>query len=626
MTGARTLTRAGKGKSGAAGAMIPGRQPLSCRRVSTRCPPTDTRHPIPASVARIPPNFIDELLTRVDIVEVIEGRVPLKKAGRDWTACCPFHDERTPSFTVSPNKQFYHCFGCGAHGSAIRFLMEYDRLEFVDAVEELAKRAGLTVPYEQGKGPANRDDHSAGYAVLESAAAWFQRELARSQRARDYFEQRGVSAETAERFRLGYAPAGWDGLRTALAGSDGRQQELLRHGLLVQGDQGRQYDRFRDRVMFPILDRRGRPIAFGGRVLSPEDSPKYMNSPETPLFHKGRELFALWQARQANSKLARLIVVEGYMDVVALHQYGFTQAVATLGTATTREHAEVLFRNAADVFFCFDGDRAGRQAAWRAVESVLPRMTDGRQAWFVFLPDGEDPDSLVRQEGTEGFETRLRAATPLSGFFFNEIGHEVDTGTLDGKARLAERARPLLAQLPDGVFRDLMLAELTDRTGSTRMPAVANAAGAEGKAAPPRRTPAPRRSLVRHAIALLLQRPALAQTVQPPYPFAELQLAGLPLLIEVIELCQTRPDASTGSLLEHFAEREEHKALHALAILDLPGETAVWQAELDDILIRLRQLTEDQQIEALNARLASQPLSETDKARLRELHRRKAAR
>ncbi len=577
-------------------------------------------------MARIPPNFIDELLTRVDIVEVIEGRVPLKKAGRDWTACCPFHDERTPSFTVSPNKQFYHCFGCGAHGSAIRFLMEYDRLEFIDAVEELAKRAGLTVPYEQGKGPANRDDHSAAYTVLESVTDWFQRELARDQRARDYFAQRGVSAETAERFRLGYAPPGWDGLKNALAGSAARQQELLRHGLLVQGEQGRQYDRFRDRVMFPILDRRGRPIAFGGRVLSLEDNPKYMNSPETPLFHKGRELFALWQARQANSKLTRLIVVEGYMDVVALHQYGFSQAVATLGTATTREHAEVLFRNAPDVFFCFDGDRAGKQAAWRAVESVLPRMTDGRQAWFVFLPDGEDPDSLVRKEGTEGFETRLRGAMPLSEFFFLEIGREVDTGTLDGKARLAERARPLLAQLPDGVFRDLMLRELGERTGSTRMPAAANATAPETAATRPRRTPATRRSLVRHAIALLLQRPSLAQGIQPPYPFAELHMAGVPLLIELVELCHARPDASTGSLLEHFAEREEGKALHALAILDLPGETAIWQLELDDILVRLRLLSEDQQLDQLNARMATQPLSDAEKAQLRELHRRKATR
>jgi DNA primase len=369
---------------------------------------------------RIPEKFIDDLLARVDIVEVIEQRVPLKKAGRDWTARCPFHDERSPSFTVSPNKQFYHCFGCGAHGSAIKFLMEYDRMEFPDAVEELASRVGLKVPYEGGGKRAQAEDSADLYTVLDACAKFYQRELGKSDKARAYFDARGLDAATIERFGLGYSPDGWDGIKNALGTSTQRIALLEKGGMLTRGERGTPYDRFRDRVMFPIQDRRGRVIAFGGRILEKtEDSgAKYLNSPETPLFHKGQQLFALWQVRQAHSKIPRLIVVEGYMDVIALFQHGVTQAVATLGTATTRDHAELLFRNCADVYFCFDGDRAGRGAAWKAVESVLPRMRDGRQAFFLFLPDGEDPDSLVRKEGQAGFEQRLKDATPLSEFFF----------------------------------------------------------------------------------------------------------------------------------------------------------------------------------------------------------------
>jgi DNA primase len=568
---------------------------------------------------RIPSQFIDTLLARIDIVEVIEQRVPLKKAGRDWQACCPFHDERTPSFTVSPAKQFYHCFGCGAHGSAIRFLMEYDRLEFVDAIEELARRTGLEVPYEGGRNE-RRDEGGEAYAVLESATGFFERGLADSAVARAYFDQRGVDPELRQRFRLGYAPDGWDGLRRAVGTSPERLAELLRQGLLIEGGRNGSYDRFRDRVMFPIMDRRGRPIAFGGRVLAAAEGPKYMNSPETPLFHKGRELFGLWQARQAHAKLPRLLVVEGYMDVIALHQHGLTEAVATLGTATTREHAEVLFRNAADVYFCFDGDRAGRQAAWRAVESVLPRMTDGRQAWFVFLPDGEDPDSLVRSEGGDGLRARLAAATPLSTFFFAELAQDVELGSLDGKARLAERARPLLAQLPDGVFRDLMAAELKERTGSTRVPPPPTLA------VPPRagrRPPAPRRSLVRQAIGLLLQHPPLAQALEMPLRFAGLDQPGIGLLIELVELCRARPDANTAMLLEHFAGRDEGEALHRLALVEQPGQASIWREELLGAIRQLGLQAQDQRRAELQALYARGELDAAGKQELRELQARK---
>jgi len=567
---------------------------------------------------RIPEKFIDELLARVDIVDVIQERVPLKKAGRDWSARCPFHDERSPSFTVSPAKQFYHCFGCGAHGSAIGFLMNYDRLEFPDAVEELASRIGLKVPYEGGR-EAPREDTTDLYAILDAAAAFYRRQLAASESARAYFETRGLDETTIARFNLGYAPDQWDALKNALGTSAQRIALLEKAGMLSSGERGSKYDRFRHRVMFPILDRRGRTIAFGGRVLVKEDTPKYLNSPETPLFHKGRELFGLWQVREAHAKIPRLIVVEGYMDVISLHQAGLTQAVATLGTATTRDHAEILFRQCADVYFCFDGDRAGRQAAWRAVESVLPRMRDGRQAMFLFLPEGEDPDTLVRKEGAAGFEERLRNATPLSEFFFAEIGRDANLASLDGKARLAERARPMLAQIPDGAFRDLMLAELDRLTGVH----VQVAPPADGASRKPVTRPQ-NRSLVRSAVALLVQTPSLASVLEPPWTFAELRQPGIPLLVELIALCRDRPDITTGALLEHFAEREEARALQKLAVMEFPGGADEARAEFLDALRQLDRQTVQQRIDDLLAKQGSAGLADAEKTELRNLLAQKA--
>ena len=416
-------------------------------------------------MARLSDAFIDDLLARTDIVEVIGLRVPLKRQGREYSARCPFHDERSPSFTVSPTKQFYHCFGCGAHGTAISFLMNFDRLEFLDAVDELARRAGIEVPRETRQQNENPDFRDM-YAVLDEAARFYRAALVPGTEADDYLSRRGMDGAIREQFGIGYAPGGFSALKDALGSSPRRVSLLERTGMLSKNDRGHVYDKFRDRVMFPIRDSRGRIIAFGGRVLRAEDSPKYLNSPETPLFHKGRELYGLWQVRQANQKIARLVVVEGYMDVVALFQHGISQAVATLGTATTPDHAELLFRNAPDVYFCFDGDAAGRRAAARAMESVLPRMKDGRQAFFLFLPEGEDPDTIVRNEGAPGFEARLAAATPLSQFLFDHLAEDgINLATLDGKARLAERAKPMLAQLPDGAFADLMRQRLTELTG-----------------------------------------------------------------------------------------------------------------------------------------------------------------
>lgn len=566
-------------------------------------------------MARIPDAFIDDLLARTDIVEVVGSRVPLKRQGKEYAARCPFHDERSASFTVSPTKQFYHCFGCGAHGTAISFLMNYDRLEFLDAVEELAKRNGMEVPRDTKQRNQN-DDSRDLYAAMEASAKYFQRQLASSDKARAYLDGRGVDGHTRELFGIGYAPEGYSALKDAL-GTDPRRLALLeRGGMFSKNDRGHVYDKFRDRVMFPIADRRGRTIAFGGRVLGKDDGPKYLNSPETPLFHKGRELYGLWQARQSNQKLERLIVVEGYMDVVSLFQFGVTQAVATLGTATTPDHAELLFRNAPDVYFCFDGDNAGRKAGWRALESALPRMKDGRQAFFLFLPDGEDPDTIVRKEGKEAFDARLRQATPLSQFFFDELSKEVNLSTLDGKARLAERARPLLAQIPDGAFGDLMKQELARITGvGARKPAPVTPA----RTARPLPNAGSKPSLVRSAIVRLLHAPALALQVEPPYGFAHLRQPGVELLIELLGIVHARAEISTGALLEHFAEREEQAALQKLAIQQLPGEEAHWRAELLDAVAQLEKQTLQQRLDELQAKQRETGLDEADKYELRAL-------
>lgn len=567
-------------------------------------------------MARIPDAFIDDLLARSDIVEVVGSRVPLKRQGKEYAARCPFHDERSASFTVSPTKQFYHCFGCGAHGTAISFLMNYDRLEFLDAVEELAKRAGMEVPRETNpRSQQQQDDSRDLYTALDAASRFFQKHLEGSDKARAYLDGRGVDADTRARFSIGYAPDGYSALKDAL-GKDERRMKLLdRAGLFSKNDRGHVYDKFRDRVMFPIFDRRGRVIAFGGRVMQKDDGPKYLNSPETALFHKGRELYGLWQVRQANQKIERLIVVEGYMDVVSLFQFGVTQAVATLGTATTPDHAELLFRNAPDVYFCFDGDNAGRKAGWRALESVLPRMKDGRQAFFLFLPDGEDPDTIVRKEGAEAFDTRLKQATPLSQFFFDELTREINLATLDGKARLAERARPMLAQIPDGAFGDLMKQELQRLTGVGRAPA--GMAPAPVRRAPT--APVQKRSLVRAAIALLLQQPSLAASLEGHHAVAGLRLTGIELLLELLDLVQQRPDISTGTLLQHFDGREEQAALHKLAALDLPGDEASWAQELHDAIAQLEKQLLQQRVGELQAKQRQQGLDETDKYELREL-------
>jgi DNA primase len=586
-------------------------------------------------MARIPDSFIDELLARTDIVELIEQRIPLKRAGREYQARCPFHDERSPSFTVSPNKQFYHCFGCGAHGTALKFLMEYDRLAFMDAVEDLAQRAGMTIPQDHHH-QRNTSEIEQAYETLQKAADFFQQQRASHERAIQYLRGRAIDDAMIQKFGIGYAPDRWDSLKLLLGQDAAQLKNLNQVGLLSTSDQSKTYDKFRDRIMFPIRDRRGRVIAFGGRVLDKDASPKYLNSPETSLFHKGRELYGLYEAKQHNSKLARLIVVEGYLDVISLFQYGITQAVATLGTATTKEHAELLFRNSADVYFCFDGDRAGRAAAWRAVESVLPRMRDGRQAFFLFLPDGEDPDSLIRQEGKHTFEQRLQTAMPLSEFFFNELGKDVQLAGLEGKARLAERSKPLLHVIPDGAFRDLMYQSLYERTGVRAHSSVStsDASSVVEQTAPKIKLSrqhqvmaTAKRSLVRSAIALLLQQPSLVRSLQAPYVFSILRQPGMPLFMELIELCRQRSEISTGGILEHFESREHHAALSKLALIEFPADPAQWQAEFIDAIEQLNKQTRQQRIDELMAKQSTQGyLTELEKSELREALADKTAR
>ncbi len=419
----------------------------------------------------IPQSFIDDLLNRSDIVEVVGSRIQLKKTGKNYSALCPFHKEKTPSFSVSPDKQFYYCFGCGAGGNALGFVMDHDQLDFPQAVEELAKRAGMEVPREDsGRKHKSRQPVDSPLYPLLAAAADYYRQALKSHPTRkaavEYLKGRGLSGVIARDFGLGFAPPGWDNLMKHLGGDALQQKALIDAGLLIENaENGKRYDRFRDRVMFPIRDSRGRVIAFGGRVLG-DDKPKYLNSPETPVFHKGQELYGLYEARQANRDLDEIMVVEGYMDVIALAQQGLRNAVATLGTATSEEHLKRLFRIVPSVLFCFDGDAAGRKAAWRALEATLPNLQDGRRARFLFLPDGEDPDTLVRAEGTDAFRARIQQhSQPLADYFFQQLREEADPRSLEGKAHLATLAAPLIEKIPGNNLRALMRQRLAEITG-----------------------------------------------------------------------------------------------------------------------------------------------------------------
>ncbi|RLA38166.1 MAG: DNA primase [Gammaproteobacteria bacterium] len=568
----------------------------------------------------IPQTFIDELLTRVDIVSVIDAHVPLKKAGHEFKACCPFHTEKTPSFTVSPTKQFYHCFGCGAHGTAISFLMEYERLEFPDAVEDLARSVGLEVPREAGPAPDGSLDELR--TLLDKVNTYYQlqlREHKEKARAVDYLKARGVDGPIAARFGLGFAPPGWDGLRNTLG--ERATEGLIKLGLLIERDQGGGYDRFRDRIMFPIRDRRGRVVGFGGRTLA-DDPAKYMNSPESPLFHKGRELYGLHEARSAVRQLERLVVVEGYMDVVALAQHGVPFAVATLGTATTADHLDILYRAAPEVVFCFDGDRAGRQAAWRALDQALPSQRDGRQARFLFVPEGEDPDSLVRAEGEERFMARLDAAMPLSEYLIAELSQRVDLGSLDGRARLAELAKPLVAKVPEGIFRQLLIERLGEAVHLAGEKLSKLMAKPEPLPVAPVRKPVRTGggpSPVRVALALLLRQPVLAERVTSTAGWEAVPLPGADLLVRVLAQLGETPGVNTAGLLERWREDPEGRHLHRLLERDDPVPDSGVEAEFDGTVCRLNDLAREARLDVLLAEAGAGTLDQAGKKELQRL-------
>ena len=576
----------------------------------------------------IPQHFIDDLISRADIVEVLGKRIQLKKAGREFKACCPFHDEKTPSFTVSPNKGFYHCFGCGAHGTALGFLMEYDHMSFVEAVESLAALMGIEVPREESQRPARRYDEL--FELLANVERYYQANLKDSKVAQDYLKGRVIDGATAKRFGVGYAPAGWSAVLDKFGKSNELIERLLAVGLVIRKDNGSHYDRFRDRIMFPIRDSRGRCIGFGGRVLDDED-PKYLNSPETVLFHKGRELYGLYEARQAIRHVEKLVVVEGYMDVAGLARQGIDFGVATLGTATTDDHLNRLFRLTDEVFFCFDGDRAGRTAAWRALETALPQIREGRQVRFIFLPEGQDPDSFIRDNGAKAFEQALDDGVPLSDFLIEELALQVDMNSVDGRARLAELAKPLVQRIPPGVYRELLTERLAETVGlpGSKLTALIDSGELVVRRSRPKagignnrsaRSGA-RPSIVRRAITLLLNHPQAGQQLDVE-KLAGVSKPGTDLLREIIETLQAEPNMTTAGILERWRNREEGRHLGKLAAVEVPDDDDFdAAAELEHSLDQLAQFGKHERVDNLIEKERLSQLSEAERAELRE-HRR----
>jgi len=501
----------------------------------------------------IPNDFIQTLLSRVDIVDLVDRQVPLKKAGANYTACCPFHSEKTPSFTVSPSKQFYHCFGCGAHGTAIGFLMEYGGMSFPDAIAELAREAGLEVPRVAAPSEgAQREQSQDLCELLLRAAKFYRAALKDAPAAIDYLRARGLTGAIAARFGIGYAPDDWQGLARVFPNYPDKALESA--GLVIAGDGGKRYDRFRHRIMFPIHDASGRVVGFGGRVLD-DGEPKYLNSPETPVFAKGRELYGLFQARPAIRSAGRVLVVEGYMDVVALAQHGIEYAVATLGTATTPTHVQKLFRATDNVVFCFDGDEAGRRAAWRALEHALPFLADDKQARFLFLLEGEDPDDTVRRRGKGALETLIDAATPLSDFLLTELAKRSPPISVEGRAALVSAAKPLLAQINAPVLGALLRRRLAAIAGLPEAELAALLPPAPGVARE-RPTPAtPVRSapsLLRNLIKCVLLEPALARRIDVPRPI-DAGAEGVALGALIGFCVDNDGPLTTAGVMQHFA-------------------------------------------------------------------------
>ena len=565
---------------------------------------------------QIPPQFIDDLLTRIDIVDIVDSRVPLKKAGKNLSACCPFHNEKTASFTVSPEKQFYHCFGCGAHGTAIGFLMEYDQMSFPESVQELADHAGMTVPTSHAI--SNTPAKQNLYELLDKVSQYYVHQLqTHPQRAIfvDYLKNRGLSKQTIEHFNVGMAPDGWDNVLRTFGASAQAKAQLEEAGLLSSNDKGRTYDRFRNRIMFPIRDRRGRVIGFGGRVLD-DSTPKYLNSPETTVFHKGSELYGLYQAKKANRKLTRIVIVEGYMDVIALAEQGILNAVATLGTATTSDHLRQLLRSAPEIIFCFDGDRAGREAAWRAAENAMPMLGGNHELKFMFLPDGEDPDSLVKQEGAEKFNQRVDQAQSYSDYFFATLESRVDISSMDGRARLVETTKPYLRHIPQGVYRDMLeqrLAEIAKTNLATLNKHLDKPAAKKAKR--PTKQSSAVNSPIRTAITILLQHPELHKEAGDYQNLEALDVPGVEVLVRLLELLHEHPHLNTAAILERWRDDKNSAHLQRLALQTLSLSAEELQHELTGIIRQLqKQATEERQ-----SYLTNKPFSQLTDAEKEEV-------
>lgn len=570
----------------------------------------------------IPRSFIDDLLARLDIVDIIDARVKLKKKGKNYGACCPFHNEKTPSFSVSQEKQFYHCFGCGVHGNAIDFMMEYERLEFVEAIEELASFVGLEVPREQRSSghfssapKANSEEKRTLYDLMGSIAQFYRNQLKvpGNRHAIEYLKDRGLSGEIVQKFGIGYIADEWDLVRKNFGQQQESQEMLLTGGMLIENDKGNRYDRFRGRIMFPIRDRRGRVIGFGGRVTG-DGTPKYLNSPETPIFHKGKELYGLYDVMQAYREPPQILVVEGYMDVVALAQYGVDYSVASLGTSTTGDHLQLLFRQTNTVVCCYDGDRAGREAAWRALENALSYLKSGNILKFLFLPDGEDPDSYIRTHGKAAFEQLVQDAEPLSKYLFTNLLSQVDVGNNEGKAALEALALPLINKVPDTSLQAQLLKILGQKTGIYKKPSLPESD--KHRSQPHKEL---KRTPMREVIALLIQNPSYAEMVPDISSVQSLPIPGLSLLIEVLENCQAYPNITTGQLLEHWRGNKNEALLSRLASWEIPlvedNQEELFLDSLDKILAQCI----EKQIENLQAKERSVGLSAEERRELQDL-------
>lgn len=569
----------------------------------------------------IPQSFLDEVLARTDIVEIIETRVQLRKTGSNYAALCPFHHEKTPSFTVSPTKQFYYCFGCSAHGNAISFLMQFDRLEFMDAVELLANKVGLPIPQQTSNEKAVSYQHY--FSLLEQVNKFYQTQLKKSEKAITYLKSRGISGQIAKHFNLGYAPEGWENLPQHFVNDIKIIKDLIATGMLIKKDNQQCYDRFRARITFPIRDIRGRVIAFGGRTLG-NDLPKYLNSPETAIFHKGSELYGLYEARQANHNLAKIIIVEGYMDVIALAQHDILYAVATLGTATSQKHLQRLFRYSNHIIFCFDGDNAGKQAAWRALEITLPLMHDGLQISFMFLPDNEDPDSYVRKYGKVIFEEQITKALPLSEFFFQHLMEQLNIQTPDGKAKLAALAKQLLNKIPQGIFQGLMLDQLAKRIGidAQKLSSSLNMT-LENSTDSYVTKPIPKtnilRSPIKMAIILLLKQPSLAKEINNLDFLKTFKNAGAEILLKLLEILKQQPQLTTGMLLEHWRDQKIAAYLAKLAAYEHPVPSEGLKEEFLGALKRIADMSREQDIQQLLTKARAQTLTQAEKEQLQKL-------